>query len=56
MKRWFVICLDDCGKYTFATTRHFASEEDAEQYKGTVAAARAAMVVYSTKDIPNVLR
>ncbi|HUW46808.1 MAG TPA: hypothetical protein VMW50_13545 [Dehalococcoidia bacterium] len=55
MDRWFVICLDD-GKYVFATTRHFCSLKEAQDYKGTIASSREAIVVFTTKDIPNVPR
>jgi hypothetical protein len=45
MKRYFVICLDDNGKFVLASRKPFASQEVAEQYARTVGHAREAFVV-----------
>jgi hypothetical protein len=44
---WFVICLDDYNRMTFATKRWFATEDLAQDYAATVSANRCPQVIYS---------
>jgi len=47
--RWFVICLDEDGIYTFARHQPFETKEFAEAYCKTVAQSRLPLIVYSLK-------
>lgn len=49
--KWYVICLDEDGIYTYATHRAFLTEDMARAYARSVASTREAQVVYSTKPL-----
>lgn len=42
---WLVICLDDNERYTLATHRYFATQDDAIAYTKTIASGRCPFAV-----------
>lgn len=46
-RQWFVVCLDDDRRMTFATRKAFDSHEQAAEYAKTVAASRTPLVAYA---------